>query len=233
MKYGLWFLLLLLIFPSLTLGAEAPSIVVESADFNFGKVYAGMKVEHTFRFKNAGDAPLLIDRVRSSCGCTAALLSSTIVGVGEIGEIKTTFDSTRFKGPVVKTIYLYTNDPLQNVTQLYIRGTVQQEIEQEPGKVDLRALAPGATKEARVTLTNRGGHELKLTGIQVTAQELKAELSSPTLAPGESAEVIIRATPKDGQARLSGYVIISTSSSNMPELRIPVYGAIALPASGS
>ncbi|BCR04141.1 hypothetical protein DESUT3_12100 [Desulfuromonas versatilis] len=233
MIYRFLLVLLVLLLPAIAFGEGSPRLAVENADYSFGKIYAGMKVEHTFRFKNSGDAPLMIDRVRSSCGCTAALLSSTIIGAGEIGEVKTTFDSARFKGAVVKTIYLYSNDPTQSVTQLYIRGTVQEEIEQEPAKVDMRALVPGATKEARVTLTNQGDKELLLSNLQVTASELKAEVTADRLAVGESAEVIIRATPKEGQAHLSGYVIISTSSANMPELRIPVYGAVAVAKPGT
>ncbi len=231
MKFGLGAILIcLLLIPAAPALAEGPRIVLESGDFDFGSVYAGRKVEHTFRFKNSGDQPLMIERVRSSCGCTAALLSSTVIGPGDVGEVKSTFDSTRFGGNVAKTIYLYSNDPLQKVTQLHIRGLVKRELLLNPERVDLKTLEPGATKVARVSLTNQGAEVLDLKEIQVTARELTAELSVSRLAPGEAAEVVIKATPPQGKTRLSGYVIVKTSSSNTPELRIPVYGAVAVPA---
>ena len=55
---------------------------------------------------------LKVDRVRSSCGCTAALSSAQSLNPGETGEIQATFDSTRFRGQIEKTLYLYTNDAI-------------------------------------------------------------------------------------------------------------------------
>ena len=91
----------------LAVQAEGPKLVVEDADYSFGQTFQGTKVEHTFSFRNTGDAPLTVEKVRSSCGCTAALVSATLIPPGGKGEIRTTFDSGRFRGPVVKTIYLY------------------------------------------------------------------------------------------------------------------------------
>lgn len=222
-----------LVFALLTGAAwGAPEIVVEQDSFNFGQVYQGEKVEHTFRFQNVGDAPLHIDKVRTSCGCTAALPSATEIAPGESGELSTTFDSGRFRGQVTKTIYLYSNDPLRQVTQLYIRGTVNQEIVQEPARVELGTLTPGEEKEVRVTLTNRGEQEIAFPSVQATVPELQAELSAATLAPDETLQVILKAVPVEGKTRLSGYVIVKTSSARVPELRIPVYGTVEAPAPG-
>jgi len=65
----------------------APNLVVEQPVFDFGEVAQGDKVPHTFKFRNDGDKPLYIDRVKSSCGCTAALLSAKTLAPGESGEI--------------------------------------------------------------------------------------------------------------------------------------------------
>jgi hypothetical protein len=207
--------------------AAAPKIVVDQENFNFGRIYQGEKVVHTFRFQNAGDAPLNIEKVRTSCGCTAALLSSEVIAPGEKGEVGTTFDSVRFRGDVIKTIYLYTDDPLKPVIQLFLRGSVKPEIVQDPERVELGLLQPEVEKEVRVTLTNQGEKEITFPSIQVTAPELQAELSSDVLLPGKTVQVLIKAAPREGKSRLSGYVIVKTSSSHVPELRIPVYGSVS------
>ena len=97
-------LLLLLLLPGPVL-AEGPQIAVDENEINFELVTQGSKVEKVFTFKNVGDANLNIERVKSSCGCTAALLSSRELAPGESGEVRATFDSTRFQGLDVKTIY--------------------------------------------------------------------------------------------------------------------------------
>lgn len=43
-----------------------PRIVFEQTEFDFGEVDAGVKVEHTFTFKNTGNGLLKIEKVRSS-----------------------------------------------------------------------------------------------------------------------------------------------------------------------
>jgi hypothetical protein len=206
--------------------AAAPKITVDQENFNFGRIYQGEKVEHAFRFQNTGDAPLNIEKVRTSCGCTAALLSAEVIAPGEKGEVGAAFDSARFRGDVIKTIYLYTDDPMKPVTQLYLRGSVKPEIVQDPERVDLGPLQPEVEKEVRVTLTNQGDKEITFPSIQVTAPELQAELSSDVLLPGKTVQILIKATPREGKPRLSGYVIVKTSSSHVPELRIPVYGSV-------
>jgi len=212
--------------------AASPKIMVDRENFNFGRIYQGEKVAHTFRFQNAGDAPLNIQKVRTSCGCTAALLSTEVIPPGETGEVSATFDSARFRGNVIKTIYLYTDDPLKPVTQLFLRGNITPEIVQDPERVELGSLRPDEEKQVTVTLKNQGEKVITLSSIQVTTPELQAELSSDALLPGQSAQIHIKATPREGKTRLSGYVIVKTNSSHVPELRIPVYGTVTV-SSGS
>ena len=59
----------LLLFWGMAAYAGEAKILVEKGNFDFGEIFEGQKVEHIFRFQNAGDEPLIIDRVRSSCGC--------------------------------------------------------------------------------------------------------------------------------------------------------------------
>jgi Protein of unknown function (DUF1573) len=208
---------------TLTALAAGPQIQVEQIDFDFGQIFQGDKVSHTFRFQNAGDEPLIIDRVSSSCGCTAALLSAKIVATGDVAEVKTTFDSTRFSGAVVKTITLHSNDPQQPLTTLLIRGTVKQEIKMAPHRLDLQNLRGGATQVVTVRLTNQSNQSLVLSGLQTTTPELLAELSSEQIPPGGEISLRIQITPEEGAKRLSGYVLMQTSSMNVPELRLPIY----------
>lgn len=206
--------------------AQGPKLLVENPDFNFGQAIAGEKLSHTFLLKNIGDAPLSINRVKSSCGCTAALLSSEVLAPGEQAEVEATFDSTRFRGAVVKTIYLYTDDPLNKVKQLYIRGHVKPELSQTPKRVEFKGLVSGVPKETRVVLGNQGKKRLTLSAPQATNPDISAELAKATLAPGESIELTIAVSPPSNKTRVSGYIIIKTDSENLPELRIPVYGRV-------
>src|SRR5882762_5975533 len=60
---------------------------------DFGKIQEGQKLEVSFRFKNTGDKPLVIEHVQPSCGCTVAEQSTEPVAPGGEGQIKATFNS--------------------------------------------------------------------------------------------------------------------------------------------
>jgi len=43
-----------------------PTIAFDQKDYDFGKLETGEKVEHVYKFRNTGDALLVINKVRSS-----------------------------------------------------------------------------------------------------------------------------------------------------------------------
>ncbi len=66
-------LMLLLVATALPLTGQTlsgPMITWEYATFDFGDIVQGERVEHTFKFTNTGNAPLVITNVQVTCGCT-------------------------------------------------------------------------------------------------------------------------------------------------------------------
>lgn len=58
-----------------------------------GRINEGQKVEVSFRFRNSGSKPLIIESVQPSCGCTVANYPKEPISPGGEGEITGTFDS--------------------------------------------------------------------------------------------------------------------------------------------
>jgi hypothetical protein len=94
------------------------------------KIKAGEKVEYDFRLTNTGKKPLIIRKIKPSCGCTAAAPSKSELKSGESTTIHVTFDSTGRSGKDSKSITVITNDPRQPTINLVIHG----EIEPAPAK---------------------------------------------------------------------------------------------------
>jgi hypothetical protein len=68
-------LLLLTVVMVLAIAAQAQKqagaqLTWENSNHNFGEVVLGDKVEHTYKFTNTGNEPLIITNVQPSCGCT-------------------------------------------------------------------------------------------------------------------------------------------------------------------
>lgn len=97
---------------------EGPLPVVQfgSLEHDFGTIKEGDVVEHTFTFKNTGEAPLIIQTAQPSCGCTAPDWSKEPIPVGGTGFVKAKFDSNGKPNLQNKTITVTANTwPKQTV----------------------------------------------------------------------------------------------------------------------
>lgn len=103
----------------------APLIEFKETTFDTGEIWEGENASHTFSFQNRGNAILRIEKVKTSCGCTAAILSSKEIEPGGTGEIKATFNTKRYRGKQTKTIYVSSNDPKNPTVKLQIQTTVK------------------------------------------------------------------------------------------------------------
>lgn len=85
-----------------------PIISFEESQYDFGTIDNGQRVEHLFKFKNTGDAPLTIVDAKSSCGCTVPDWTKEAIAPGKEGELLVKFDGSG-QNQVNKTITLITN----------------------------------------------------------------------------------------------------------------------------
>lgn len=81
----------------------------EESQFDFGEIQQGDVVEHTFKFTNTGEAPLVITDTKVTCGCTTPSFTKEPVAPGETGEILVKFNSAGKSGNTSKTITVMAN----------------------------------------------------------------------------------------------------------------------------
>ncbi|MDB2314268.1 DUF1573 domain-containing protein [Flavobacteriaceae bacterium] len=118
-------LFILLIFAPLALSAQAsgPMINFDMDTIDYGEIVKGSDGGRTFTFENTGDAPLEIQGVRSSCGCTIPKKPEAPIAPGEKGEITVRYDTNRV-GVFRKTITVNTNVASASIIALKIKGNV-------------------------------------------------------------------------------------------------------------
>lgn len=103
---------------------NAPDIQFSETSFDFGDIKAGDKVQHTFKVTNNGKAPLVLRKVRSSCGCTASQPDKTNIIPGDSANISVTFDSKGRSGRQNQSITVYSNDPKKSTMLLRISANI-------------------------------------------------------------------------------------------------------------
>jgi len=203
--------------------AQGPQLTLDNPDFQFGDILQGEKLEHVFTFRNTGDENLVINSVRSSCGCTAALLSAEMIAPGGKGEVRATFNSGNFRGAVEKSIYLASNDPNRASATLHLRGKVLPAIE-APLDINLGVFKPGESREIRVALSNRSKEMVTLKSVEASLPAVRIAKFASALPPGGSGEILLHAQIS-GSEPVNGYLIIRTDSPRFPELRLFLFGS--------
>lgn len=82
---------------------------IDSTTQNLGTLTEGQVVEISWRFKNTGDKPLVIENVQAACGCTVPEKPDEPIAPGGEGVIKAKFDSKGRPGHADKYVTVSAN----------------------------------------------------------------------------------------------------------------------------
>ena len=104
--------------------ASAQTISFDKTTFDYGNVKAGSDGHRFFTVKNTGDKPLILTEVKPSCGCATPEWSKDPILPGKETKIKVGYN-TGIKGHFNKLIEVYSNDPANNRSVIYIKGNVE------------------------------------------------------------------------------------------------------------
>jgi len=97
-----------------------PIMHFDFVDFDFGLIFEGEQVVHKYKFKNTGDAPLIISDVSASCGCTVPSYPNRPIAVGDEGFIEVKFDSGGRSGMQHKTLTILANTQPNRITLSFV-----------------------------------------------------------------------------------------------------------------
>ena len=101
---------------------KAAKIEFKQETIDYGTIEKGADGIRTFEFTNTGDAPLVISKVKSSCGCTVPSWPDQPIMPGATAEIQVKYDTNRVM-PIRKTITVTLNATRPTVA-LKIKGLV-------------------------------------------------------------------------------------------------------------
>lgn len=91
-----------------------PNIQFEESKYDFGAVKQGDVVEHTFKFKNTGTAPLVISNIGVTCGCTTPDWTRNPVMPGKTGTVTAKFNTAGKMGMQNKVLTIESNSAAGN-----------------------------------------------------------------------------------------------------------------------
>ena len=93
---------------TMTAQDAAAKIEFKTESIDYGEIDKGADGVRIFEFTNTGNAPLIISKASSSCGCTVPKKPEEPIMPGDTGEIQVKYDTNRV-GPIRKAITIISN----------------------------------------------------------------------------------------------------------------------------
>jgi hypothetical protein len=207
----------------INVSAQGPAIFFENPDFNFGHIFKGQKIEHIYEFENRGKDILNIGKVKTSCGCTAVILTNDTILPGKTGEIRATFNSKSYTGNVTKSISVISNDPERPSYKLTISGEIIEDVSIKPRNIDFGSVSLGERTNRTFTIKSQTTPDFKIKKITPSKPFINASIIEE-----ENGEYVIKVALENnpGIGRFSGGIYLETNSQMQKKVTVPFFGEI-------
>ncbi|MCP4521306.1 MAG: DUF1573 domain-containing protein [Cytophagales bacterium] len=201
---------------------------------DFGVVTEGEKPTYVFKFKNIGDEPIILSRVKPSCGCTSPSFTKDPVLPGAIGEIKVMYNSNKRIGSFNKSITISSNaEPASKV--IYIKGLVVKPATVAHTEMELKK-SPVLTVSKKehyfgevavnkpvvytFTVTNTGKNPLKINRLFAGCHCVTYEVEKQEIRAGESGTITITYQPRVVMKNSEDLLIIQSNDLKNPYIQV-------------
>jgi hypothetical protein len=196
-----------------------PRIEIDKAFWDFGVITNLSYASHDFWISNSGDAPLVINRVTSTCeACLQATIQRTNVLPGTATAIHATLDLRLLSGAVSRAILIGCNDPQEPSPVLGINVVVAPIYKVDPAAplVDL-AEGPSAVAVAITPL-----YQLHAPLSQTSCENTNLQAS---VSPGADGGCVlnVRATGGFPESNTTVTVVVRSVDTNDPPCSVEVF----------
>lgn len=231
------FLISALLFLSTIIIAQ-PKAVFNETQFDFGNITQGEVVSHEFIVKNEGTEALTIDKVKASCGCTAAAPDVEKLNPGDSAKVKVNFDSHGRRGVQKKYVYVFTNDPESPQTRLSFTTNIIVEAESETKEsksprlglqtkeIDFGKVVEGEVKSTQITFTNTGNADLIIKDVKSSCDCTIVNLNSKRLSPRGVSFIDLQFNSSGRKGEMTRTVTLFTNDKNHPQESIMIYANV-------
>ena len=222
-------------------GYSQAVINFEHSNFDFGQVAEGTIATHEFRFKNEGDAPLIISNVQASCGCTTPYWTKDPVKPGEEGVITASYNSNGRPGSFNKSITI-TSNAAEPSARVFIKGTVvsasqakvysEEDLKNSPKIsvdrkiINLGKVEAGQSVPVKITVENSGKNNLVISDLRTACHciQMGAE-SSSIIHPGKQGTIHLIYRAKETGKKAETAVLLSNDL-NTPETKVIIHADV-------
>jgi hypothetical protein len=151
-----------------------PRLFVEPKEIDLGVIQEGNSFERFLEISNAGDGVLVLEDVKTSCGCTAAAVEGVVeLTAGQSQKIRVTFNSKNMDGDITKKVTISTNDPITPQVSVNLKANVHKPVRWLPKYFSLDRVGPKDTWEQTARLESDENLGLEVTEAYILGGRLR------------------------------------------------------------
>jgi len=139
-----------------------PKAVAVVREHDFGFLDPSNPCSQVFTIRNEGDAPLKLERGRTSCTCTMSAFEDVDMPPGAEAKITVSSKLDQKAGPFHHTAAILTNDPEQPTVIFTIRGVVAARVAADPPRLVVPVTVRGKPTTLETAVYSQTEAELKL-----------------------------------------------------------------------
>ena len=203
-------------------------IVVTDETFDFGEVEEGIIVSHKFTIINRGSENLEIQKVKASCGCTAAEPLKNILAPFDSTTIEVKFNTKNRTGKQKKYVYVFSNDKETPQLRLsftadIVKGKIKTSQLNSP-KLKLSKyihnfgdVKKGERLELIIDYKNEGGEDLLITNTTSSCECISISLNAKQLRPKENGKLILSLDTKALIGKIVRTLTLQSNDTSEPQ----------------
>lgn len=155
------------------------------------------------------------------------MLSAKRIEPGQSGRIEASVKTEGVQGKLAKTVTVTSNDPRQPQIILNITALVEPEFQLSDRSLYFGVVSKGTEVVKELTVTVPEGRKVKVVGVESTDQYVSVQLQPAPGTGDRTYKILARQTPDAKEGYHFGNLLIKTTSSLTPELKVPMRGMIS------
>ncbi len=139
--------------------SPAPNLTITPPVAAMGHVAEYAALTRIVWLRNTGRAPLVLEHVTTSCGCTTTDAPTTIAP-GQQAPLTVHFNSRDKRGPIHERVHLFLADHPDQPLDIPLSGDVARDLTVTPTQFSLGTVRGGERRQIAMTLTRSDGQPL-------------------------------------------------------------------------
>jgi uncharacterized protein DUF1573/transmembrane protein TMEM131 len=195
------------------------------AAMNIGTLYEGQTTLRKLAIFNNGNTALHIERLWTSCGCTAAALPSNDIPPGERETLSVSFDTKDLQGNFRREVHIASNDAAKPQFDMSFEGTIVPVVLVTPRYVSFDRMSLNHPQHRTVRITNTIKDTVRIRSYSTPEPQMSLSLDARVIPPDSSSQLSVDLLPVS-VGKVLGQIELATDNTLKPVIRISYIGRV-------